>query len=129
VYTTRVSDGVRDIITGMGVSLVHVIVAAAVLLLASVLASRLSSRIGVPALLLFMAVGMLAGSDGPGGIPFDNPALAQGLGVLALAFILFSGGLDTSWEEIRPVARTRAGAGHGSASLMTAGLTGCSRGG
>ncbi len=49
-------------------------------------------------------IGMLAGSEGPGGIHFDDPWLAQSLGVVALAFILFSGGLDTSWSSVRPVA-------------------------
>lgn len=107
----------------MAVSLVQIILAAAVLLLTSVVASRLSGRIGVPALLLFLAIGMLAGSDGPGGIPFDNPLLAQGLGVVALAFILFSGGLDTRWADVRPVlgpslALSTVGV------LLTAGATG-----
>lgn len=73
------------------------------LLLLGVVASRLSSRLGVPGLLLFLAVGMLAGSDGPGGIEFDNAELSQTLGVVALAFILFDGGLSTRWGEIRPV--------------------------
>ncbi len=88
----------------MDVSLVEGVVAAAVLLLASVFASKAAGRFGVPALLLFLAVGMLAGSDGPGGIPFDDPGLAQALGIVALAFILFGGGLDTSWTEVRPIA-------------------------
>jgi cell volume regulation protein A len=107
----------------MAVSLVQIILAAAVLLLVSVLASRLSGRIGVPALLLFLGIGMLAGSDGPGGIPFDNPPLAQALGVVALAFILFAGGLDTRWDNVRPVlgpslALSTLGV------LLTAGATG-----
>jgi len=88
----------------MDVSLVQVVVAAAVLLLVSVFASKAAGRFGVPALLLFLAVGMLAGSDGPGGVPFDDPGLAQALGIVALAFILFGGGLDTSWTEVRPIA-------------------------
>ena len=73
-----------------------------VLLLLGVVASRLSSGLGIPELLVFLAVGMLAGSDGPGGIEFDNAALAQTLGVVALAFILFSGGISTNWDDIRP---------------------------
>ncbi|MEZ5264355.1 MAG: cation:proton antiporter [Acidimicrobiales bacterium] len=73
------------------------------LVLAGVLASKLSSRVGIPSLLLFLAVGMLAGSDGIGRIDFDNAELAQSLGVTALAFILFAGGLDTSWSSVRPV--------------------------
>ncbi len=74
-----------------------------VLLLLSILLSRVSQRFGIPALLFFLALGMLAGSDGLGGIYFDDARLAQGLGVMALAFILFSGGLDTEWAKVRPV--------------------------
>jgi cell volume regulation protein A len=107
----------------VGVSFIEIVLGSAVLLLASVFASRASSRIGVPALLLFLAIGMLAGSDGPGGIPFDNPPLAQALGVVALAFILFGGGFDTHWDDVRPVvgpslALATLGV------LITAGLTG-----
>jgi cell volume regulation protein A len=58
---------------------------------------------------------MLAGSEGPGGIHFDDPWLAQALGVTALAFILFSGGLDTHWSDVRPV-------GAGALMLSTAGV-------
>lgn len=73
------------------------------LVLASILASKISDRLGVPALIVFLCVGMLAGSDGPGGIAFDNAAAANFVGTLALAFILFSGGLDTNWQIILPV--------------------------
>ena len=76
---------------------------ASVLLLLGVVASKVSSRLGVPSLLLFLALGMLAGSDGPGGIALDDFELVQSLGVVALAFILFSGGLETRWDEVRPV--------------------------
>jgi cell volume regulation protein A len=73
------------------------------LFIVSVLASKLSGLLGLPALVIFLAIGMLAGSDGPGGIYFDNAALAQAVGVTALAFIIFSGGLDTPLSRIRPV--------------------------
>ncbi len=73
------------------------------LLLVSILASKASSRLGIPALLLFLLIGMLAGSDGPGGVYFDNYQLTQSLGVVALVFILFAGGLDTDWKGVRPV--------------------------
>src|SRR2546422_8305821 len=88
---------------GQMTSIEHILVAASVLLLLSVLASKASAKLGVPALLLFLVLGMLAGSDGPGGIYFDNARLAQSLGVVALALILFSGGLDTEWSSVRPV--------------------------
>ena len=77
--------------------------AAAVLVLIGVLASKVSTHLGVPALLLFLGVGMLAGSDGLGGIHFEDFELAQSLGIVALAFILFAGGMSTSWAEARPV--------------------------
>ena len=54
-------------------------------------------------MVLFLLIGMLAGSDGPGGIPFDDPWLAQLLGVVSLTLMLFSGGVDTEWRQIRPV--------------------------
>ena len=81
------------------------LIGASVLLLVSVLASKVSDRFGIPALLLFLALGMLAGSDGIGGIYFDDPALAQYIGVAALVLILFSGGLSTEWDKVRPVLK------------------------
>lgn len=81
----------------------NILLVGAVLLLLSVISSKLSNRFGIPSLLLFLAVGMLAGSEGLGGIYFDDPFIAQSIGVVALAFILFSGGFDTDWEQIRPV--------------------------
>jgi len=81
----------------------HLLLGLSTLLLLSVLASRASGTLGLPALLLFLIIGMLAGSEGPGGIEFDYPRLAQSLGVVALTLILFSGGLDSDWRQIRPV--------------------------
>ena len=82
-----------------------VLIGASVLLLISVLVSKISDRFGVPALLLFLILGMLAGSEGFGRIYFDDPALAQFVGIIALVLILFSGGLSTTWNEIRPVLK------------------------
>ncbi|MCC6142969.1 MAG: potassium/proton antiporter, partial [Candidatus Hydrogenedentes bacterium] len=82
-----------------------VLLIAGFLVLTSVVASVFSDRIGVPALLLFLVIGMLAGSDGPGGIAFDDAGLANLIGTIALAYILFSGGLDTNWQIIKPVFR------------------------
>ncbi|HEV2556977.1 MAG TPA: potassium/proton antiporter [Bosea sp. (in: a-proteobacteria)] len=71
------------------------------LLLLTVLAGNLSSRFGLPALIGFLALGMLAGSEGVGGINFENYALAQTIGVVCLVCILFSGGLDTDWNQVK----------------------------
>jgi cell volume regulation protein A len=76
-----------------------------VLLLAGVMASKLSTKLAVPAFLLFIALGMLAGSEGPGGIPFEDFGLVRGLGMFLLVYILFAGGLDTQWSALRPVAK------------------------
>jgi len=69
----------------------------------SVLSSKLSDKFAIPALLLFLLIGVLAGSEGIGGIYFDNAQLAKSIGVTALIFIIFSGGLDTNWKETMPV--------------------------
>jgi potassium/hydrogen antiporter len=74
-----------------------------VLIILSILTIKLSARFGIPSLTLFLIIGMLAGSDGLGGLYFDNPQLVQTLGVIALVLILFSGGLDTEWTGVRPV--------------------------
>lgn len=73
------------------------------LLFLSIFASKSTQRFGVPALIVFLGIGMLAGTDGPGGIYFNDPAIAQVLGIIALNFILFSGGLDTKWQSVRPI--------------------------
>jgi cell volume regulation protein A len=84
-------------------SLGSLLLATSVLLLLSVLASKASARLGIPALVLFLLIGMFAGSEGPGGFEFDYPRLAQYVGVVALVFILFAGGFDTDWASVRPV--------------------------
>ncbi len=81
----------------------NILLIGSILLLASIFTSKTSARLGIPTLLLFIGIGMLAGSEGIGGIYFYDPKLAQILGVIALNFILFSGGLDTKFESIKPV--------------------------
>ena len=73
-----------------------------VLFFFSILAGKASSKFGVPALLLFLTVGMLFGSDGLG-IEFENIYAAKNIGTIALCIILFSGGMDTNIAEVRPV--------------------------
>jgi potassium/hydrogen antiporter len=71
------------------------------LVMAAILSTRLSQRFGVPGLVLFVGIGMLAGSSGPGQIMFDNYTLSYNIGLIALALILFSGGLDTRLRFFR----------------------------
>jgi potassium/hydrogen antiporter len=73
----------------------------AVLLVLSVLASKAAVRLGVPTLLLFLALGIVAGSEGVGGLWFDYPRIAQGVGVVALVYILYAAGFDTHADELR----------------------------
>jgi len=76
-----------------------------VLLLVSIFSSKLSLRYGVPALLIFLVIGMIFGTDGLSVVAFEDYELAQSLGVIALIYILFSGGLDTDWKEVRPIVK------------------------
>lgn len=75
----------------------------ALLLILCVVASKATGKLGIPTLVVFLGVGILAGSEGLGGIYFDNARYAQTLGIVALAYILFSGGLDTKLSAIKPV--------------------------
>lgn len=76
-----------------------------VVLLASVLAVRVSIRLGLPSLLLYLAIGVLLGEAGFG-IRFDNPELTQSLGLAALVMILAEGGLTTRWSAVKPALGT-----------------------
>ncbi|CAL9379298.1 potassium/proton antiporter [Streptomyces sp. enrichment culture] len=73
---------------------------AGTVLLASIAAARTAHRVGLPSLLLFLAVGIVAGEDGLG-LRFDDAQLAQALGTAALALILVEGGLTTQWGDVR----------------------------
>jgi cell volume regulation protein A len=79
------------------------LIAMPTLLIASVILSKGASRFGIPALSVFLFIGVLVGKEGPGGFAFTNYALAQTLGILALIFILHAGGLDTALDDVRPV--------------------------
>lgn len=81
----------------------HLLTISAILILMGVCACRISTRLNVPILLLFLGIGILAGSDGIGKIYFDNPEDANIIGSIALAFILFSGGYDTQWRSVKSV--------------------------
>lgn len=73
-----------------------------VLLIVSIIISKAGYRFGIPTLLMFLVAGMLFGSDGLG-LQFDNASDAQAIGVIALSVILFSGGFDTRFSDIKPV--------------------------
>ncbi len=81
----------------------EILLIASVILFFSIFAGKAGYRFGLPALLLFLGVGMLFGSDGLG-IQFSDPHIAQFVGMLALSIILFSGGMDTKIAEVRPIA-------------------------
>lgn len=89
----------------MEITTENILLISSLLLILSILASKTAGRAGIPVLLLFLAVGMLAGSDGIGKISFDDPGTTQFLGIIALTYILFSGGLDTNWKTIKPVLK------------------------
>ena len=80
----------------------NILLVGAILLFVSIMAAKAGYKFGVPMLLLFLGVGMLFGSDGLG-IQFNSPTVAQFIGMIALSVILFSGGMDTKFRDIRPV--------------------------
>ncbi len=84
----------------------ELILLAGALMGAGVIAAFLADRVRIPGLLLFLGLGMLAGSEGVGGIPFNDAELARTLGTIALVLIIFEGGLTAGWGEIRPVLGT-----------------------
>lgn len=78
----------------------HIVLVGAMLLFVAVMAGKVAYRFGAPALLLFLGVGMLFGWDF---ISFNSPQLTQFIGMIALCIILFSGGMDTQFQEIKPI--------------------------
>lgn len=81
----------------------QIILLSSALILLGILSSKLSARLGLPMLVLFLIVGMLAGEEGLGRIVFNSPEAAHAVGTLALALILFDGGLQTPMHSIRRV--------------------------
>lgn len=81
------------------------LIMAAFICLLCIFAGSLSTRIGVPSLLLFIILGMMFGTDGIFRIPFSNYGLAESICSVALIFIMFYGGFCTNWEAARPVAK------------------------
>ncbi|MEP0213294.1 MAG: potassium/proton antiporter, partial [Cellulophaga sp.] len=89
----------------MNLTIENIVLVGSILLFISIIVGKTSYKFGVPTLLLFLVIGMLAGSDGIGGIKFDDPKLAQFIGIVSLNFILFSGGLDTNWNTVKPILK------------------------
>src|SRR5690606_20153392 len=81
----------------------NIVLVGSLLLFLSVLAGKTSYEFGVPVLIFFLGIGMPAGSEGIGGIYFDDPKLAQFIGVISLNVILLSGGRSTQWTAVKPV--------------------------
>jgi cell volume regulation protein A len=79
----------------------RLLLVAAILVIVGIISSKFSARLGLPVLVLFVGIGMLAGSDGIGGIAFTNYQVAHGVGTIALAIILFDGGLRTARASFR----------------------------
>lgn len=86
----------------MDIKIELALIVLSLLFFVSILAGKASSKYGVPALLLFLSVGMLFGSDGLG-VHFENIHVAKTIGTIALCIILFSGGMDTKLTEVRPI--------------------------
>ncbi|HEX2435280.1 MAG TPA: cation:proton antiporter, partial [Solirubrobacterales bacterium] len=86
----------------------ELILIAGALLAVGIAAAKVADRVRVPGLLLFLGLGILVGSEGPGGVEFDDAELTRTLGTIGLVLILFEGGLSAGWREIRPVVVTAA---------------------
>ena len=84
----------------------ELILVAGALLAVGIAAAKVADRVRVPGLLLFLGLGILVGSEGPGGVEFDDAELTRTLGTIGLVLILFEGGLSAGWKEIRPVLVT-----------------------
>ncbi|MEG2947214.1 MAG: cation:proton antiporter, partial [Bacteroidales bacterium] len=100
----------------------NILLLGSAMLFVSIIASKAGNRTGIPILLLFLIIGMMAGIDGLG-INFSNPASTQFIGNIALVIILFGGGMETQFSDIRKII----GPGVTLATLgviMTAGITG-----
>ena len=86
----------------MQISMELLLLVGSILFFISMLVGKAGTRYGVPVLLLFLVVGMVFGSDGFG-LVFENVQVAQVIGSVCLIMILFSGGLDTKYTEIKPI--------------------------
>ena len=88
----------------MIITLENILLIGSLLLFVSLLAGKTGYKLGVPTLLLFLILGMITGTDGLG-VELNNPYISQAIGVIALCTILFSGGMDTKFSDIKPIVR------------------------
>src|SRR5690606_14172902 len=120
----RVSGAVRPRKCGpIDPSFVVTLTLISLILILGIVSTKLASRIGVPALVLFIGAGMLLGREGLGLVTFEDAVLAQLIATAALVIILFEGGLQTDWSKLRPVALP-AGVLATLGVIITAGITG-----
>jgi len=89
----------------MNLTIENILLVGSLLLFLSIVVGKTSYKFGVPTLILFLTIGMLAGSDGIIGIRFNDPKVAQFIGIVSLNFILFSGGLNTQWSSVKPILK------------------------
>ncbi len=82
----------------------NILLITGIILLFCVASSKILYKYGIPVLVIFLGMGMLMGSDGIGGIYFNNPVVAEQLSNVGLLFIMFSGGFETNWKTAKPVA-------------------------
>ncbi len=99
------------------------LIVVAVIIVLCVISGKLSGKLGMPMLLLFILIGMMMGSDGLFKIPFDNYQLAEKVCSIALIFIMFYGGFGTKWSAAKPVA-AKAIVLSSLGTILTAGLVG-----
>lgn len=83
----------------------EILLIASVLLMSAIIFNKVGGKFGVPSLLIFILVGILAGSDGILGIQFEDFSLAQNVGIVAISYILFMGGLSVNIDEIKPIIK------------------------
>jgi cell volume regulation protein A len=106
----------------LSLSFENILLIGSVLIIVSIFATK-SAKLGIPSLLLFLIVGMLAGSDGIGGIYFNDLHLSKLIGIVSLIAILFSGGLDTRFSDIKPILKQGIALST-LGVILTAGITG-----
>ncbi len=81
----------------------YIVLVISILIIISIIVTKLSDNLGIPSLVLFMLVGMLAGSDGLGKINFEDVGIARAIGIISLVLILFAGSLSIKWRDMKQV--------------------------